>query len=302
MLKRLLLLGFIILLLASCSNTSKQNNDEKIYTTIYPIHFIVNELIGEEIEVISVYPPGVDAHTFEPTTKEMLNIATGKAFFYLGANMEGFTSKAKEALKKHDVQFIEIGEHKEIFSENGSVHDDHGHSHDFDPHFWFDPLRMIDVATIVKDHLLDLFPEKENVLETNYAELEKEFKQLDERFIENLSETRKKHIIVSHGAYSYWEERYGIIQIPISGLTATEEPSQKELAEIVELARELELNYVLFEQNASNKTADIIRDHLKAEKLTIHNLEVLVNSDLEKEENYFTLMEYNLNQLVKALQ
>nr|WP_307479900.1 zinc ABC transporter substrate-binding protein [Cytobacillus purgationiresistens] len=36
-------------------------------------------------------------------------------------------------------------------------------------------------------------------------------------------------MIVPHAAFGYWEERYGVKQIAISGLSSEEEPSQKEL-------------------------------------------------------------------------
>ena len=41
-----------------------------------------------------------------------------------------------------------------------------------------------------------------------------------------------KEILVSHAAYGYWEQRYGLKQIPIAGISASDEPSQKQLADI----------------------------------------------------------------------
>lgn len=38
-----------------------------------------------------------------------------------------------------------------------------------------------------------------------------------------------KTFIVSHSAYGYWEEAYGLEQIGISGLSPTDEPSQNKL-------------------------------------------------------------------------
>ena len=44
-------------------------------------------------------PPGADAHTFEPTTKQMMYIAEADAFIYNGLGMEPFAEKMAEALE-----------------------------------------------------------------------------------------------------------------------------------------------------------------------------------------------------------
>lgn len=292
--KRFIFISFILLFLASCGKTNEtKSSTHKIYTTIYPIHFLVTELVHDDIKVVTVYPPGVDAHTYEPTIREMIDIASGDAFFYLGEELETFTNKAKSALKNSDVSFIEIGKYEGIFSSD---------SVDADPHFWFDPLRMIIAANMISEQLSELYPEDKQVFQENLNELTKDLTTLDEQFAKSLAKTDKREIIVSHGAYKYWEERYGIRQIPISGITATDEPSQKELTNLIQSAKEKNISYVLFEQNATNKIAEIIQEELDAKRLFIHNLEVLVDDDIENEENYFSLMKHNLQQLEKALQ
>src|SRR5699024_4280587 len=85
--------------------------------------------------------------------------------------------------------------------------------------------------------------------------------------------------------------------IPISGLSSNDEPSQKELADIARLAEREKLGYVIFETSGSNRLATIIQEHIDAEKLTIHNLEVLTEDDIAAEETYLSLMEKNLEAL-----
>lgn len=284
------------------SETIDHEGHPILYTTIYPIQFITEELVGDEADVISVYPPGVDAHSYEPTIREMLDIARGKAFIYLGAGMESFAESAKSALQASDVAFIEVGKDKNLFMP-ADHHDltDHSHDHgDVDPHIWFDPLRMVQASEMIKDELTQIFPELSDHLNENFTTLTDQLIELDEQFKATLQSKQKHHIIVSHAAYQYWEERYGIIQVPISGLTAGDEPSQKELARIVNFAKRENITHILFEQNASNKIAEIIQDHIDAKALYIHNLEVLVDQDIEKEENYFSIMRTNLSKLDEA--
>jgi len=124
---------------------------------------------------------------------------------------------------------------------------------------------------------------------------------LDDQFKQTLENKEMKKIIVSHAAYGYWEDRYGIEQISISGLSSSDEPSQKELAQIVKFAEKEEIQYIIFEQTGSNRLAEIIRENIDAEKLFIHNLEVLTDEDIENGEDYISIMERNLQTLDEAL-
>lgn len=300
-----LLFGFLLLLflLTACNSSNENTENEQliIYTSIYPIQYVAEEITGDNATVKSIYPPGVDAHTYEPTSKEITELAKGNAFIYLGAGMESFAETAADALKSQDILFIEIGEHDHLFTEDEHKHDDHGHDHgDHDPHIWLDPLRMIEIGEIVKDELVTLNPEKEGEYVENFKALKEDLTTLDEEFTETLETKENKQLLVSHAAYGYWEERYGIEQIPISGLSSSDEPSQKDLAEIARLAEKEELNYVIFEQTGSNRLASIIQEYIHADKLTIHNLEVLTEDNIAENENYLSLMKKNLEVLDQA--
>ncbi len=297
-------LFMIITACASSANDEQTKDEVTIYTTIYPIQFITEQLTGEFADVRTLYPPGVDAHTYEATTKDMIDMSSSSAFIYLGAGMESFAEQTAEALESSDVQLIEVGEHEQLFIESDGEHDDHDHHHhgDHDPHIWFDPLRMINVADLLKEELIALFPEETQTIEENYTSLTDDFIELDEQFTELFGTKTNKTMVVSHAAYGYWEERYGIEQIAISGISATEEPSQKELAQLIERATEEQVQYIFFEQNTSNQIASIVQEHLDAEPLYIHNLEVLMEEDIERGDDYFTIMQVNIDVLDRGIQ
>ncbi len=77
---------------------------------------MVERIGGETVYAESVYPPGVDAHTYEPAAREMTAIADGDAFIYLGAGLEGFAETAADALASQDIKLVEIGTNEELFS------------------------------------------------------------------------------------------------------------------------------------------------------------------------------------------
>ncbi|HWO96983.1 MAG TPA: zinc ABC transporter substrate-binding protein [Bacillus sp. (in: firmicutes)] len=317
--------------LAACGSESTSGNDNsevkddalQIYTTIYPLQDFAAKIGGEHVNVESILPPGVDAHTFEPTPKTMVNLAKADAFIYSGAGVEGFVEAAKDTLKSEDVKLVEAAHGIELahHDEHGTeeTHDEHAteenhdehateenhdeHDHgDVDPHIWLDPVLAIELAENIKTELTELKPEAKEDFEKNFETLKSDLETLDKEFAQVIESAPKKEILVAHAAYGYWEERYGIHQLSVSGLSPTNEPSQKELQDLVSTAKEHDIKYVIFEQNAAPKIAELVKSEIGADSLALHNLEAVTEDDIQNKEDYFSIMKKNLETLKTALQ
>lgn len=324
--------------------TGNESEGEKlqIYTTLYPLEYFTNEIGGSYVDVTSILPAGADPHTYEPTSKTMVDIATADVFIYNGANLEAYAEKIQQALIDEDVKMLEATdgldlsnneheheehadeeeseehaheeeeteEHADEESEEQHAHEedetesteDGGHDHgDVDPHVWLDPILSIALAENIKTELVALMPEQEETFEANYQELVSRLESLDSNFHDTIETYEQNEILVAHAAYGYWEKAYGIEQLAISGITSSDEPSQKELENIIEQVKENDINYLFFEQNIKPKVATVIQQETGIESLELHNLSVLTEEDIENNYDYFTLMERNLKAIEKAL-
>ena len=313
---RLLLLGAALLLvLSGCTNNATTEPDDSssdqllVYTTVYPLQYFSERIGGEYVDVKSIYPPGTDEHVFEPTQKDMMALAKGDLFFYIGLGLEGFVQKTEKTLQNEDVQFVPIADYidPEELEEGHShehgeeKHDDHGHEDTVDPHVWISPYLSTKLAEKITQELSDELPEHAEAFKKNFDVLYDELEELDRGFKTMADASPNKTFFVSHAAFGYLADAYGLQQLAVSGLDSQNEPSQKELASLVKEAKEQDIQYILFEQNVSSKLAEVIKKELDAEALTLHNLSVLTEEDIQKEETYFTLMEQNLDVLKKAL-
>jgi zinc transport system substrate-binding protein len=301
--------------LSACGNSKGESSKKEtkdaldIYTTVYPLQYFTEAIGGEYVNVETVYPPGTDEHSFEPSQKDIVKMAESDLFFYIGYNLEGFVTKAEPILSKEGVSTIAVGETVHLDEEEHEhheeehAHEEDGHDHGgVNPHLWLDPVYSIDMAKTIKDELTKKMPEQEEYFNSHFNELSEKLEALDEKFATTIESGRTNKIIVSHSAYGYWEERYGLEQIGVTGLTSSNEPSQKELGKIVTMAEKEDLNYVIFEQNISSKLTEIIQKEMGVKSLKLHNLSVLTEKDIEAGEDYFSLMEKNIKTLQTALQ
>ena len=334
----LLLLSIVAVILAACgeddnattdkATTEDSTNKLSVYTTVYPLEYFTERIGGEHVDVSSIYPPGANEHTFEPTQKDMMTLADADLFFYIGLGLEGFVEKAKSTLANEHVKLVATADavsEEALHVSTGHVHaedgeDDHhleaeshdeheeasnvidhtGHEHD--SHVWLSPVISQDLAAVIKDELVAAMPEQEAVFTENYEALIAELKELHADFEAMAAQTTKKTFFVSHAAFGYIAGHYGFTQVPIAGLNSQSEPSQKELTKIVDLAKKEDIQYIFFEQNVSSNLTDVIRNEVGADSLILHNLSVLTTDDIKNGETYFTLMKKNMEALKTALQ
>lgn len=325
--------SILILFTAACGQKEthpQENNDEDkltIYTTVYPLTYFTERIGGNLVQVKSIYPTGSNEHTFDPTQKDMMNLADADLFFYIGMGLEGFVDNAKKTLANEQVKLIATSnsvsdeelvqeqaheeegtdedaheDEDEHGHENEAVenHDDHDHG-DIDPHLWISPTISIKLAQSIQDSLIEKDPANKETYTKNFDALQTELEALDMKFQEMANNVPNKTFFVSHAAFGYLAGAYGLEQVAIAGLNSQDEPSQKELTEIVELAKEKQIKTILFEQNVSSNLAKVIQSEVGAESGILHNLSVLTEEDIQNEETYFTLMEKNLATLEEAL-
>lgn len=332
----LFLLSIVAVILAACGGddnattdqeTTEQSNKLSIYTTVYPLQYFAERIGGEYVDVSSIYPPGANEHTFEPTQKDMMTLADADLFFYIGLGLEGFVEKAKQTLANEHVKLVATADHvseEQLHISTGHVHaegeeDDHHHEaesheeeasnvlidhtgHEHDSHVWLSPVISQDLAAVIKAELVAAMPEQEALFTENYEALIAELKELHANFESMAAQTTQKTFFVSHAAFGYIAGHYGFTQVPIAGLNSQSEPSQKELTKIVDLAKKENIQYIFFEQNVSSNLTEVIQNEVGADSLILHNLSVLTADDIKNGETYFTLMEKNMEALKTALQ
>lgn len=325
----LFILTAIILTACSGENDETVNDDTpnkiNIYTTVYPLSYFAERIGGDYVETSSIYPPGSNEHTFEPTQQDMIELAEADLFLYIGLGLEGFVENAKETLANEQVKLVATAEnisdeslhtsatHTE--SEDEQTHEDEEHDHeseehtdeeahnhgDIDPHVWLSPVIAKDLALIIKEELVAQMPEQEQTFNENYELLISDLDSLNAEFEKMASEAATKTFFVSHAAFGYIADQYGLEQIAVAGINSQSEPSQNELTEIVDLAKKLDIQYILFEQNVSSNLTSIVQEEVGADTLVLHNLSVLTQEDIDNNSDYLTIMQKNIESLRTAL-
>ena len=267
-----------VILFAGCSSAA--SGDTKVATSAYPVQFVTEVLGGSQLEVVNVTPPGVEPHDVELGSSEVIDLTEADLVVYIGG---AFQPAVEEALA--DVEGAKIDA---LDASGGPVGED--------AHFWLDPIRLADVTDVIAEQLAEIDPDNAEAFAAAQEDLERRLVELDAAWQEGLSDCDSKEIVVSHEAFGYLADRYGLAQTGISGLDPETEPSPQRIAEVADFVRANDVSTIFFETLLPPDAAETIARETGAKVATLDPLE-------SRPENgdYFSTMERNLETLQEAL-
>jgi zinc transport system substrate-binding protein len=159
-----------------------------------------------------------------------------------------------------------------------------------DPHVWLDPILFTHVVRRIGA-----------ALHRPVGPLVVQLKLLDREYRAGLRHCARKEIVTSHAAFGYLAQRYGLTQVPITGLAPESEPSPQQLAHVVDVVRRTHATTVFFETLVSPRLADTVAREVGARTAVLDPIEGLTPSEQAHGDNYLTAMRSNLAALRKSL-
>ena len=314
----LLLAGVMIL-----SGCGKKSGGEivagkvNVVTSFYPIYEFAKEIGGEQANVINLLPTGVEPHDWTPRSQDILNTSKAQLFLYNGAGLEGWVPNFLKGLSSETkMKTVEVSQGVSLIEAERD--DGHGHGaeaenskahngeetpiHHVDPHTWVSPKSALIMAENIKNSYIEVDPVHKAEYESRYKTLSGKLQALDAKFTEKLSAVPNKEIVVSHQAFGYLCRDYNLTQHPIMGLSPDAEPRAQDLVNLSKLVKDEGIQYIFFEELVSDKLAKTLASEAGVKTLVLNPVEGLTKAQEQAGDNYFTLMEKNLQNLILALQ
>lgn len=278
-----LILCLSLLLVTGCF---KRDNleDITIYSTSYPIEYIVDNLYGEHSIIKSIYPNGVDINNYSLTEKQIRD--------YSKADMYIFNGLTKE--KDYVIDMVNNNHNLMIIDASSTIE----YSNSVEE-IWLDPSNFLMMALNIKNGLNDYITNHylKNSIEENYENLKIKISNLDAK-LKLLYENATTTTIITDTNTLTFLEKYGFNIISLDSNTVTD----KMISDAINHLNKMSNKYILtLDANNSSNVVNRVVDKTKAELLTIHKLSNLTDKEKANKEDYITLFNQNIEQLKKAL-
>lgn len=277
----------IFLLLTLLVIPSFAKDKPKVVVSFYPLYDFARNIGGERIDVTTLIPFSVEPHDWEPTPKDISKILDADLFIYNGAGLEPWAERLIRDAKNKRLTVIDM--YKSIGARGE------------DPHIWLDPVLVKTQLKVIKDALVKLDPKNKSYYEANYKRYLKKIEELDREIRDTLTKCKKKVFVTSHDAFSRFAERYGLRQIPMTGISPEVEPNPRDLLEIVKVIRENKIEYIFTEPLISPKLAESLSRETGVKVLVLDPIEGLSESEIKAGKDYLSKMRENLKNLKIAL-
>jgi zinc transport system substrate-binding protein len=266
-----LLAGAAALVPTACGGDSDASpGATDVVAGFYPLAFAAEQVGGAGVEVTNLTPAGAEPHDLELSPRELEDILDADLVVYVGG---GFQPAVEEAVESSDVKAIDV------------LDDD-------DPHVWLDPVRFAQVVERIGTELGG---------EPRARRLAARLRALDEDFRLGLADCERQELVTTHDAFGYLADRYGLDVIPISGIAPEAEPSPHDLEEIANLVEERGVTTVYTEPLLSPEIGETVAREAGATTAVLDPVEGLTEEELARGEDYFSVMEENLDALRTGL-
>lgn len=278
-------IGFLLTILACFSGCTNKDNMENItiYTTSYPIEYVVNRLYGENSTVKSIYPNGVDINTYKLTDTLLKK--------YNDADLYVFNGLAKE--KDYLNPLLKTNSNLKIIDSTSSLKYTNGVDE-----LWLDPAKLLTIANNIKKGFNEYITSTylKTPIEENYQSLKMDLTNLDAKYRSDIKNSSVKSIVVSDDIFLFLT-KYDINVISLDEDTVT----QKSITDAKDVIKSGEVDYIFIKKGEEpSETVSSITNSTGAKTLELHTLSNLTDEEKSKYD-YLSLSSENLDTIRKEL-
>ena len=285
----------------------------RVYTGMFAAFEAAQKIGGDRATVISLLSEGADAHDFEPTLRQKARLEQADLLMVCG-ELEGWALKLYNTSASKSLQLVDLTEglcgdeddedhahddhdhehdHEEHEDHEGHSHDDHDdHGHDHDAHVWLDPQLFKIMLRRAADAFIEADPNGREYFEANYVRYAAECDTLSAEFTEQTAPLKRRDLVVTHAAFGYMCDAFGLNQVSVSGYSDETEPSARSLAQTIDFIRANDVKTVYFSESGSSRIGDAIARETGVRVLVLSTLESGGSGD------YFAAQQKNLAAII----
>ena len=250
---------------------------------------------GDRVDVNNLTPAGTEPHDLELAPDQVADLEDADVVLYLG---QGFQPAVAEIADRRDAAAFDLLD--EIQLEAGAS-DALEEESDLDPHFWLDPQLMITAVDEIEAALSEASPDEAATFRANAQAYKDELTTLDDEFATGLGSCERDQIVTSHAAFHYLAERYGLTQLPITGLSPEAEPDPARLADLADQIESEGITTIFYETLVSPDVAETLAREADVDAAVLNPIEGLTQDQVDAGDDYASVMRDNLAALQEAL-
>ena len=255
-----------------------------IYTTTYPINYLITSLYGEHSKIYSIYPTGVTLSDYKLSDRKLEEYSKSELFI--------FNSLDKD--RDYAVKMINLNDKLKVIDVATGMKYDNSIEE-----LWLNPNDYLMMAENIKEGLAEYInnPYLKEEIETKYDTLEYDISKLDANLNETIENAKYKTIVTDSNMFKFLE-KHGL---KVISLEENQDLSSNTIEEVKSLINSGNIKYIYSTSKESNQTVKNLIQENKIELVSINSMHSIDGSITNSNDNYITIMTNNINLLKKEL-
>ena len=213
---------------------------------------------GDKVSIADIVKPGIDPHEFSPSPGDVEAVAGADVVLISGKGLEGYLSKLEESAGGKQDRFVNVGD-----AVGSSLELKEADKIVEDPHWWHSVANMEKATEVIRDAFAQADPADKDAFTANAATYSEKLAALDKDIRLKVAELPRdqRKLVTSHDAFQYFARDFGFKIYPIEGVSTADEPSTRQVAELLETIKSQRVKAVFFENTQNPKViAEITRE------------------------------------------
>jgi zinc transport system substrate-binding protein len=253
-----------------------------VAATLAPQAWLVEQIGGPRVEVLTLIAPGQSPATFQPTDAQVSRLMRSAIYFRTGVPAENAPwLEAVAAAGK--IAFVDLRRGIELEAMPGHRGErraaEPGQGGE-DPHIWLSPRLLKIQARTVAEALEKVDPGHGDGYRKNLARLDERLDELDAELRRRLAAIAGSSFLVFHPSWGYFAADYGLHQVPIE--IEGKEPSDREITELQRLARRERHRVVFVQPQIAGRSAEAVASAIGGRTETLDPLAADVVENLRR--------------------
>ena len=284
--KKIIIVFITLFFISGCSLFKRDEMENiSIITTNYTLEYVVNYLYGDNSLVSSIYPDVVDIDNDAFTEKQIKDYSKKDLFVYMGV-----TSDSDQA-----VTFLNNNNKIKIIDATYGMN----YKYTADE-LWLNPSNLLMITQNIKNGLGEYITSTYLLknIDSLYDELKVKLSNLDAEYKTSIENAPEKTIVVNSDNLLFLEK----YELNVISLDENNTNYERNLALFKSYLRQETIKYLYIYENAplTEEVKKIIEDN-SVETLDIKNLKNITDEERDQDEDYFTIMYNNLEEIKKEL-
>ena len=255
---KLFIIFLVLVSFIACKDKPKQKNDViNISVSIPPYADFVKQIVGNRAIVNTLIHPGTNAHSFEPTPKQLKKVLDANIYFRVGEDFK---------LENILIDKLESSIEKIIDCSSGII------ILDRNPHYWLSPDNVKIITKTIGDTLSFLYPQHKNYFSNNRIKYLAKVDSVNQIIINVLKNKTEKSLFVYHPAWRYFGEYYGLEEIAIE--QNGKHPKANDLKNFLEITKSKGASCIFFDPHFDDSSVSAVASSLELKIDSINPLPV----------------------------